>query len=42
VGGGVYGFNSVWVNRNNATFDRLGFKAKVKIKKLSELISLIK
>jgi 2-haloacid dehalogenase len=42
VGGGVYGFNSVWVNRNNATFDRLGFKAKYTINKLSELIYLIK
>jgi len=42
VGAGIYGFNSVWVNRNNATFDRLGFKAKYKINKLSELIYLIK
>ena len=40
-GGGNYGFNSIWVNRNNNIFDNLDYKPKNKIKDLSELIKLI-
>ena len=40
-GGGNYGFNSIWVNRNNNIFDNLDFKPKHQIKSLKELIHLI-
>ena len=40
-GGGNYGFNSIWVNRNNNIFDNLDYKPKNEIKDLSELIKLI-
>ena len=40
-GGGNYGYNSIWVNRNNNIFDNLDYKPKNKIKDLSELIKLI-
>ena len=40
-GGGNYGFNSIWVNRNNNIFDNLDFKPEHRIKNLKELISLI-
>ena len=40
-GGGNYGYQSVWVNRNNNIFDNLDYKPDNQIKNLSELISLI-
>ena len=40
-GGGNYGYQSIWVNRNNNIFDNLDYKPKNKIKDLSELIKLI-
>ena len=40
-GGGNYGFNSIWVNRNNSIFDNLDYKPKNEIKNLNELIKLI-
>ena len=40
-GGGNYGFNSIWVNRNNNVFDNLDFKPLTEIKNLSELSSII-
>ena len=40
-GGGNYGFNSIWVNRNNSIFDNLDYKPHTEIENLSELISLI-
>jgi len=40
-GGGNYGFNSIWVNRNKNIFDNLDYKPNSEIKNLSELISLI-
>ena len=40
-GGGNYGYNSIWVNRNNNIFDNLDYKPNYEIKNLSELISLI-
>jgi len=40
-GGGNYGFNSIWVNRNKNIFDNLDYKPNYEIKDLSELISLI-
>ena len=38
-GGGNYGYQSVWVNRNNNIFDNLDFKPKFEIKDLSGLLS---
>ena len=40
-GGGNYGYQSIWVNRNNNIFDNLDFKPKYQIKDLSKLIQLI-
>ena len=41
-GGGNYGYNSIWVNRNNNFFDNLDYTPKLEIKNLSELLSNIK
>ena len=40
-GGGNYGFNSIWVNRNNNVFDNLDYKPENEIKNLKELVDLI-
>ncbi|MBD1166228.1 haloacid dehalogenase type II [Pelagibacterales bacterium SAG-MED07] len=40
-GGGNYGFQSIWVNRNKNIFDNLDYKPKHEIKDLSELIKLV-
>ena len=40
-GGGNYGFNSIWVNRNNSIFDNLDYKPQNEITNLSELTKLI-
>ena len=40
-GGGNYGYNSIWVNRNNIIFDNLDYKPNNQVKNLSELIDLI-
>ena len=40
-GGGNYGYNSIWVNRNNNIFDNLDYIPKNKITNLSELINII-
>ena len=40
-GGGNYGYQSIWVNRNNNIFDNLDFKPKYQIKDLNKLIQLI-
>jgi len=37
-GGGNYGFNSIWVNRNNNIFDHLDYKPKLEIKNLIDLL----
>ena len=41
VGGGVFGYQCVWVNRNNRVFDELGFHPKNTIKNLTELNNLV-
>ena len=38
-GGGNYGYQSIWVNRNNNIFDNLDFKAYIEIKDLSGLLN---
>ena len=40
-GGGNYGYQSIWVNRNNDIFDNLDYKPSNQIKDLTELVSLI-
>ena len=40
-GGGNYGYNSIWVNRNNNIFDSLDYIPRHEIKNLSELLPLI-
>jgi 2-haloacid dehalogenase len=40
-GGGNYGYNSIWVNRNNNIFDNLDYKPQNEIKNLKELIDII-
>ena len=39
--GGNYGFNPVWVNRNNSIFDNLDYVPKYQVKHLSELLDII-
>ena len=41
-GGGNYGFNSIWINRNDNIFDILDFTPKFEINNLSKLISILK
>ena len=38
-GGGNYGYQSIWVNRNNNIFDNLDFKVNIEIKDLSGLLN---
>ena len=40
-GGGNYGYNSIWVNRNNNTFDNLDYLPKYQIEDLSKLLDII-
>ena len=40
-GGGNYGYQSIWVNRNNNIFDNLDFKPKFQISDLNKLIQLV-
>ena len=40
-GGGVFGYNSIWVNRSNKVFDKLSYKPKFVINDLNELLTII-
>ena len=40
-GGGNYGYQSIWVNRNNNIFDNLDFNPSNQIKDLTELVNFI-
>tara|TARA_Y100001970_G_scaffold135436_1_gene166744 strand:+ start:347 stop:1006 length:660 start_codon:yes stop_codon:yes gene_type:complete len=40
-GGGNFGFNSVWVNRNKSHFDNLDYKPKYEIGNLTQLLDII-
>ena len=40
-GAGNYGYQSIWVNRNNNIFDNLDYKLNIQIENLSELIDII-
>jgi len=39
-GAGNYGYNSIWVNRNNSVFDKLDYKPKNEVKNLKQLQNL--
>ncbi len=39
--GGNFGFNPVWVNRNNSIFDNLDYVSKYQIKHLGELLNIV-
>ena len=40
-GGGNYGYNSIWVNRNSNTFDNLDYVPKHQIEDLGKLLDII-
>ena len=40
-GGGNYGYNSIWVNRNKAIFDSLDYKPKNEVSNLTQLLDII-
>ena len=40
-GGGNYGYQSIWVNRDNNIFDNLDFRPKYQITDLNKLIQLV-
>ncbi len=40
-GGGNFGYNSIWVNRNNSIFDNLDYLPKKEVKNLSQLLAII-
>ena len=40
-GGGNYGYNSIWVNRNNSIFDNLDYRPENEINNLTQLLDVI-
>ena len=40
-GGGNYGYNAIWVNRNNNVFDNLDYKPKNEINNLTHLLAVV-
>ena len=40
-GGGNFGYNCFWVNRNNDIFDNLDYSPKNELKNLNELLDII-
>ena len=40
-GGGNYGFNAIWVNRNNIIFDNLDYSPENQINNLKDLLDII-
>ncbi|MDC1096007.1 haloacid dehalogenase type II [Pelagibacteraceae bacterium] len=40
-GGGNYGYNAIWVNRNNNIFDNLDYKPKNEVNNLTQLLDII-
>ena len=40
-GGGNYGYNSIWVNRNKTVFDNLDYKPKHEVSNLTQLLDII-
>ena len=40
-GGGNYGYNALWVNRNNNIFDNLDYRPKNEISNLTQLLEIV-
>ena len=40
-GGGNYGYNAIWTNRNNNVFDNLDYKPKNEINNLTQLLDIV-
>ena len=40
-GGGNYGYNAIWVNRNNSIFDNLDYSPTNEVKNLKQLLEII-
>ena len=40
-GGGVFGYNAIWVNRFNKIFDKLGYNPQYIINNLNQLLELV-
>ena len=40
-GGGIFGYNAVWVNRFNKVFDKLSYKPKFVINNLKEVLNIV-
>jgi 2-haloacid dehalogenase len=40
-GGGNYGYNAIWVNRNDSIFDNLDYKPKNEVNNLTQLLKII-
>ena len=40
-GGGVFGYNAVWINRFNKVFDKLSYKPQFVINNLNELLEIV-
>jgi len=40
-GGGNYGFNAIWVNRNKNIFDNLDYKPKNEVNDLTQLVDIV-
>ena len=40
-GGGNFGYNSVWVNRNNSKFDLLDYQPKNEVNNLTQLLDIV-
>jgi len=40
-GGGNYGYNAIWVNRNNSIFDNLDYKPINKVSNLTQFLDII-
>ena len=40
-GGGNYGYNAIWVNRNKNIFDNLDFKPKNEVSDLTQLVDIV-
>ena len=40
-GGGNYGYNAIWVNRNNSEFDKLDFRPNIEINNLTQLLDIV-
>ena len=41
-GGGNYGYNAIWVNRNKNIFDKLDYKPKNEVSDLTQLFDIVK